>query len=50
MTKLRACAAAAILGLLGLTAVAAAPPAQARTVSVCITVIPLGIPTTCIQV
>ena len=50
MTKIRIGAVAAIVGLLGVLGMAAAPTAQARTLSVCITIESLGLAPICIQI
>lgn len=50
MTKVRVGAVAAFVALLGFVGAAAAPTAQAETISVCLTLETLGIPKICIQI
>lgn len=50
MTKIRISIVAAIVGLLGITAMTVAPKAEASTVSVCVTLEILGLEPICIVV
>lgn len=50
MTKIRVYTVAAIVGLLGVTAMTVAPKAEAQTVSVCVTLEIIGLQPICIQI
>lgn len=50
MTKIRISIVAAIVGLLGITAMTVAPKAEAETISVCVTLQLIGLEPICIRV